>query len=250
MDESLFGIPNIGPSRRAALEAAGITARSRLKEASVEQLVSVTGMPRATAVTVLDFLRLDGAQEGNGAPPPPIPEAPVSPGPAVAEAPPEPPAEAPPEPPAEAPPEPPAAGPPDTPVAKAIPPPQADDGADETVDVRTDLDRAILRLQTVLSDASPDDAPKLDRQLTRLAARIEVLPRHADRFKPKQTRRLIDRLEALAARLQSFNTVGRPPREKARERLREIVREERRRIEDLVASSSPAREKPEKKGKK
>ena len=228
MDESLFGIPNLGPARRAALEAAGITTRPGLKEASVEQLVGLTGMPRATAATILAFLRADGAGDGL---PPSAPEAP----PAAADLPLPPSPE----------PAPAALFPP-----PQIPPPQPEDGADDAVDAQTDLDRAILRLQTVLSDASHEDAPKLDEQLTRLAARIEVLPRHADRFKPKQTRRLVERLEALATRLQRFNTVGKRPTEKARERLREIVREERRGIEDLIQTSYPGREKPAKKNKK
>ena len=57
MDDSLNNIPNLGPSRRTALEAAGITSRAAVARMTVDQLVSAVGIPRVTAEKVLTFLQ-------------------------------------------------------------------------------------------------------------------------------------------------------------------------------------------------
>lgn len=55
---SLVGVPGIGAVRRRLLEEAGIMTRTALAQASPEQLVSLTGMPRAIAEKVLATLAL------------------------------------------------------------------------------------------------------------------------------------------------------------------------------------------------
>ena len=210
MDESLNNIPYLGPARRAALEAAGITTRSQLVQASVEQLVGVTGMPRTLAERTLLFLHANAAP--NGAPPPqasPTPtETPASPLPIEQK-----------------------------PVFDIFPeslmetlpsPPKPEDGT-EAVDTRTDLDRAILRLSTALSDTTRNQPPKLSRQFTKLAALLEELPRAVSALKPRQVRALTKQIEALTSRL------GDPPAtKKAEEKLREFLREERRKIKGTL----------------
>ena len=56
-EETLNGIPGIGPARRALLIAAGISSRAALQVATVEQLISVTGMPRAQAEQALSTVQ-------------------------------------------------------------------------------------------------------------------------------------------------------------------------------------------------
>lgn len=51
--DSLTGVPGIGAVRRRLLTEAGITTRAALAQASPEQLVSLTGMPRSAAETIL-----------------------------------------------------------------------------------------------------------------------------------------------------------------------------------------------------
>ncbi len=54
--DSLTGVPGIGVARRRLLESAGITTRDALAQMLPEQLVSLTGMPRSTAETILAVL--------------------------------------------------------------------------------------------------------------------------------------------------------------------------------------------------
>jgi hypothetical protein len=56
-EDSLNGVPNVGPARRAALEAAGVTTRAQLARATVDQLVGMTGMARSLAERTLEFVR-------------------------------------------------------------------------------------------------------------------------------------------------------------------------------------------------
>ena len=183
MDDSLLGIPFIGPVRRAALQAAGITTRAQLAQMSVEQLVGVTGMQRSMARRALDLLN-----------------------------------------PADA-------------VAPPTLDPQPEDGSPEA-DRGTDLERAILRLQIVLSDATRAAAyPKLTRQFVKLAALLDVLPRRAGAaLKPKEIRRVVERLGAIASRLDGLAATDFTPL-KEQDKIREEVRVQRKSIEALLESA-------------
>lgn len=183
MDDSLLGIPFIGPVRRAALQAAGITTRAQLAQMSVEQLVGVTGMQRTMARRALDLLN-----------------------------------------PAES-------------VAPPTLDPRPEDGS-PAADGRTDLERAVLRLQIALSDVTRTaDHPKLSRQFVKLAALLDVLPRRAGgMLKPKQTRRVVERLHELAARLAELGATDFTPL-KEQEKIREEIRVQRKSIEACLESA-------------
>ncbi len=240
MDESLNNIAHLGPARRAALEAAGITTRSQLAQASVDQLVGVTGMPRSAAQKVLASLQ--GSSSPDAAPVPqeaPLPEELPPPGETVA-------AEAPPA-------EPPPAEPPAAEaraveeavvmLAPALPPaPQPEDGT-ETVDARAQLEKAVLRVDTALADATGGTparklAPELNRQLAKLAALVDELPRHAERLKPKRMRGVTARLQAVADRLRRFAAMG-SAGPKEQEKLRQEIREQRKKIAEALAVAKP-----------
>ena len=64
----LTGVPGLGPVRRAALAAAGITTRTKLQKSSVEQIIGMTGMSRAAAEKVRAFLDAQMSEEATFAP--------------------------------------------------------------------------------------------------------------------------------------------------------------------------------------
>lgn len=189
MDDSLTGIPHIGPGRRAALQAAGISTRAELAQLSLDQLVAVTRIPRSLGHRALAVLRQS----------PPAEEIVETFAPTLAPAP--------------------------------------EDGT-EAADVPTDLERAVLRLQTALSDASRAAAhPKLQRQLVKLAALLDVLPRRAaGTLKPRQTRRVIERLGDMAGHLARLAAADFVPLNE-QDRLREELRVQRKTIEALLESA-------------
>ena len=200
MDDSLAGIPHIGPGRRATLEAAGITTSAQFAQLTLDQLVGMTRMPRSLAhraLAVVNQPRIDA----------PLAEE-------LGET-----------------------------FAPALDP-QPEDGS-PAADVPTDLERAVLRLQTVLSDATRAAAhPKLHRQLVKLAALLDILPRRAgERLKPKQTRRVVERLGEMAVQLAPLAVAEFVPL-KEQDKLREELRVQRKTIEALLESARVKAAKP------
>ena len=161
----LAGIPGLGPVRRRLLIEAGITTRDALAQASPEQLVSVTGMPRAAADAVLRAISAPTSREEA------IPSAVSASSPTQSET-----------------------------SGDGIAP-----GEDAPQDTR--LERAALRAQTAIADASRRAAPdsKLAQTLLRFARLTDELPR---RVTPKTggavVKRITTRLEAIVARLETL----------------------------------------------
>lgn len=217
--DSLSGIPGVGPSRKAALVAAGVTTRAALAQMSVEQLISLTGMPRAQAAAALDAVRKEES-------PQPALTAPAD----------------------EAYPE--AAGRPDTdPKADRLEateeaatpetPVLPDEDQSPAVAARAVLDRAALRVKTALADATRVwSLPKLNRPLARLIVTLDgVTTELADTLRPKASRRLATRLDAVAAWIETEVAKEKPMTDKRRERLRERLRTDRQRVEEALTAS-------------
>ncbi|MBC8134738.1 MAG: helix-hairpin-helix domain-containing protein [Fibrella sp.] len=185
----LSGVPGLGPVRRRLLAEAGITTRAELAQTTLEQIISVTGMPRSVAVQVVAFaLTTQPPQEkereteeaGDG----PLPTSVLS-------------------------------GPPLPPEGSGLEVREAGIRATETLDLpapgedapqTTRLERAVLRAQTAIADASrrTESGSKLSETLVRFARLTDELPR---RVTPETRggvlRRITERIEAIAERLET-----------------------------------------------
>lgn len=226
-NDSLSSIPGIGPARRLLLEAAGISTRSAFAQADVAQIISLTGMPRAQAEQALQAARAlplptNGSEPTASAAPPPIDEAfPDLPAEMLPGAPVE----------------------DDSPSSSVPPPlppaPEEEDATPEEAGL-SELDRAVVKTRTALSDATRRlDTPRLTRQLARFALLLDKLPERAARSKPKRVRALARRLESIAAFLEQCaaaadRTLG---REKREERMRQRIKAERVALRDLLRTS-------------
>jgi hypothetical protein len=253
-DDSLNGVPNIGPARRAALEAAGITTRAQLAHSSAEQLVSMTGMARSFAEKTLEFVRYAAipvaaeaaATDATGAPvapvdreaeerilpqwtevtPPagdeagaPVETAPISLAEAAAEAP----------------------APPDLPPAL-----EPEDGKVDT-DSRTTCERQVLRAQTALSDLTrlvgDKGGKEFLREAERLSNTLEALlapSTAAAALKPKRLRRLIAEVEATAAQVELLAEGEAKTGKKAQQRYAAILRDDRKVLEAKAGKAAEA----------
>lgn len=216
--DSLDGIPGIGPSRRTMLLAAGITSRSQLAQMSVDQLVSVSALGRAVAQKALAFVHAPAPAAA-----PPFPEPP--------------------------------------PVDEAFSAETTTEwdkreSADESAEAAlTEMDRALFRATTALSDATrhaaaagPDGAPSrrakmprplpdLATQFAKLARVLENAPQQAPRLRPRRARRVVARLDELSRRLERWAARKNPLDPIVQERLRERLRDGRRVIEETLASA-------------
>ena len=157
--DRLLGVPGLGPIRITALHAAGITTRAQLAQSSVEQLISMTGMPRTQAEKTLAAVR--GTASVATTPPPPTDELMPTPG-ILGES---------------------ADRPEPTDPEPDLPP-------------ASDLDRALLTARTALSDATRH-FPALDRPLIKFAIRLEKLPRQAAGLTEKKQAKIAARLDKL-----------------------------------------------------
>lgn len=224
-NDSLSSIPGIGPARRLLLEAAGIATRSAFAQAEVAQIISLTGMPRAQAEQALQAARAI-TPPSNGSEPtaalPPVDEAFPN---LLAEMEAAIPIE-------------------DASPSSSMPPPLPpapgeEDATPEEVEL-SELDRAVLKTRTALSDATRLlDTPRLTKQLTRFALLLDKLPERAARRKPRRVRTLAQRLESTAAFLEECaasadRTLG---KEKREERMRERIKAERIAIRDILSNS-------------
>jgi len=234
---ALIGIPNIGPARRAALEAAGVTTRAQLARASVDQLVGMTGMARGVAQKTLEFVRhtataaLTSAAsayvEKQRAPDDSehirIDAAPVAGPGTVASS----------ETPASL-----AEMAAEVPVPDELPPAVTPEDGDHGLDVQADIERLVLRAQTALSDLTRvlgDAGGKRRRnEANRLAALIDTLPGRSDVFKPKTGRRMSRRLEKITTALERLAKKEIAGDKRAQQRCREVLRDGRTELEALV----------------
>jgi len=217
-EHPLAGIPGVGTARRALLVAAGIGTREELARASVEQVVSITGMPRAAAERALRSL----TETAEAVPPSDEALPGTTAGVAVAS----------------------------TPAAPAVPAPDvlapglgAPAPEEEQVAAPSALERAVFAARTAVSDVTrlSPDRPRLDRSLTRFAAVLDALVHRLPKLRPGVQRRITRRLERLTARLERITArtgdaggaaPSRPLGPRRAERLRERLRAERR---DIVA---------------
>lgn len=205
--DALSNIPGIGPARKAALYAAGITTRAALAQASVEQLISLTGLSRTQAEKALETLHTTDAP-ALSAPSPQI-------APPLAD-------EAMPTVESDTKP----AEPDDVPLV-----PDEDESADHSAQGL--LDRAAFRTKTALSDATRVwDLPKLSKSMARLAAILDSLTERD--LRPKAAKRLAPRLEDLSAGIERGLANEKPPKEKKQTQIRERLKSERIEIETAI----------------
>jgi hypothetical protein len=210
--DALGSIPGIGPARKAALFAAGITTRAALAQASVEQIISVTGMPRTQAEKALDALQATEALTLSAPSPqiaPPLtdeamPEAPAPSVPARDE-------------------------PTETPVLP-------DDDQDPQTAVRGLLDNAAFRAKTALSDATRVwSLPELIKPLAKLVTALDaVTEQAASVLRPKAAIRLAVRLGKLTTWIEKAVAEKQPPSEKRQDRVRQRLKAERAEIEETI----------------
>lgn len=210
--DALSNIPGIGPARKAALYAAGIMTRAALAQASVEQLISLTGMPRAQAEKALEALQTAEASPLSD----PSPQ--IAP-PLMDEAMPDTPLPIP-------------AGDP-SPEQPVLP---DDDPATETQGL---LDNAAFRARTALSDATRVwSLPRLTKSMERLAKALDTMTEQADEaLRPSEAKRLTARLMALAEWIEKSLAEEKPLSEKRRVRVRERLKLARVEIEKTVRAS-------------
>lgn len=268
-DDSLSGVPNIGPARRAALEAAGVTTRFGLAQASVDQLVGMTGMARSLAEKTLDWVRQAvtyvaasaGATDETLAPLAPADEAAEERAFVSRDAPAEPELgtdldepdtdEADPLPLAEA------VAPSETPASLAnataalpfpdeLPPVTTPDDGDANVDVQTLLERQVLRAQTALSDLTRlvgERAGKdFEKQAERMAALLDSLPGRPGAIKSKRVRRLAAEVDATASQIEMLAQNEAKTGKKAQRAYAAILRDDRKLLEALF--TAPPKPKP------
>lgn len=222
-DDSLNGIPNLGPARRAALEAAGVTTRAQLAGASGEQLVAMTGMARSLAEKTLEFVR-------HAAPviPAPAPDAATHGAPERDEA--------------------------VAPVPGDLPPaPEPEDG-DPGVDAQANLEQQVVRAQTALSDLTRLVGDKSGaaflREAERLSNLLDAFPGPLGVLRPKRVRRLAAEVEATAAQIELLARSKGRTGKKAQQRYAAILRDDRRVLEAKRGKVAVPKEKKAAGGKK
>jgi len=217
----LSGIPGVGPARRAAFEAAGVSTRAALARMDAVQIVSVSGMGRAQAEAALAFVQ-GALAEANE-----VTEAAPSTSDDGDEA------------------FPPAA----TGDGGDTPPPSPEKNEDAlpAEAQASRVERAIFAARTALSDVTriADDA-RLTRQLTRLAVLLDETPARAERLRPKAAREVAENLARLAARLERnavrLATETKREREKRTVRLRDRLKTDRQTLVALLGTDKkPAR---------
>ena len=189
--------------------AAGITTRAALAQASVEQIVSLTGLSRTQAEKALETLQATNAPTFS-APSPQI-----------------------------APPLTDEAMPPvdfDTkPTADHVPlVPNEDENEDHSAQGL--LDCAAFRTKTALSDATRIwDFPKLSKSLARLATVLDSLTERD--LRPKATKRLATRLENLSVWIEKGLAGEKAPKEKKRAQVWERLKSERIEVEAAIKAA-------------
>lgn len=228
-DDSLNGVPNVGPARRAALEAAGVTTRSQLAQASAAQLVAMTGMARSLAEKTLEFVRLAAPPATDTLPATDATLAPLARADRDAEER----ARAPAVPRTE-----------ETPAAATVP-------GDVGEDARTNLERHVVRAQTALSDLTRligDKAGKaFSREAEQLSGLLDALPGPLGAFKPKRLRRLAAEVEATAAQIELLAEAEAKPGKKAQRRYTAILRDDREVLEAKITDAQVSALPPKKK---
>ncbi|MES2460942.1 MAG: helix-hairpin-helix domain-containing protein [Armatimonadota bacterium] len=220
--DALSNIPGIGPARKAALYAAGITTRAALAQASADQLISLTGMPRGQAEKALEALHATESP-GLSAPSPQI--APPLEDEAM-----------------------PTSPPPAPPVsASADAPALPDDDQNPVTAERGMLDNAAFRAKTALSDATRVwDLSELEKPLARLAAALDSVSEKAENvFRPKAAKRLTAQLGDFSQWLEKAISENKPLKEKRREQVRQRLKSERIEIEEAVRAALRRQDKRE-----
>jgi hypothetical protein len=207
-DDSLDGVTGLGAARKALLHAAGVNTRAELAGMDPERLMRVARMPRHQAERTLASLRPAPTDTAAAAPP------------EAASA---------------------ASGSPPAPIPlpssdPSIVPPLTSSSPDG------DLPAIAGRLRSLLGEPAQTRAPRVAKPLTRLA---ELLEGELAALSPKKKKTIADGLRALADRLDRalLSPKAIPP--KREKRLRERLREERRKLA-AVLGIKPRRRKPKK----
>ena len=190
--DGLSGVPGLGPVRRRLLAEAGITTRAELARATPEQIISATGMPRGVAEQVSEFVRSSSLSPLSPHPFPPSEGEKGEQDTGVASL-------------------------PASPSGSPFSPSEGGKGWGDRGDDRdaapgedapstTRLERAALRAQTAIADASRRAAPesKLSAMLLRFAQLTDELPRRVTaETRGGVLRRITDRIEAITERLET-----------------------------------------------
>jgi hypothetical protein len=212
--DALSNIPGIGPARKTALYAAGITTRAALSQASVEQIISLTGMPRNQAEKALESLQTTESVALSTPSPqiaPPLQDEamPGTPPPVPAD---------------------------ETPTEiPALP----DDDQNPEMAVRGMLDNAAFRTKTALADATRVwSLPKLIKPLTKLATTLDTLTEQTvSVLRPKTAARLAVRLESLSRWVEKTAANDKPPKSKQRDRVRRRLKSEHAELTEAIQST-------------
>ena len=200
----LTGVPGLGPVRRAALVAAGITTRTELKKSSVEQIIGMTGMSRAAAEKVRAFLDAQMPEEvtsvsGDEA----MPEALLQT---------------------------------EENVAHLVP-----DAADAADTELSDFDRAVFAAQTALADATRLlTGKRLQKPFVRLAKKISAAAQKSDKMGTGRRKRVHKRLLSLTARLETAAQKAPKLTPKRENKLRNRLQNESDAISHLLTAKTPA----------
>lgn len=204
--DTLEGIPGIGPARRSALTAAGITTAESLHALGAAELARLTRMPRAQADRIIESLSEEAEASAPvvETPPPPPPSEVVSDEPATVET-----------------------------VEAAVPP------VAEPTPSPTEDDPGIMRVRAAANAlARRKGFGRLARPFARLHLLLDDLSGKTAVWTPKQKKRLRERLTDVAARLEKVAGHDKPLTPKAEKRFRERLREDRRTIAEMLARRS------------
>ena len=206
METDLAGVPQIGPVRRAALVAAGITSRTELAKASVEQIVGMTGMSRSAAQKVRAFLAAQMPDE-----PAEPAETPVVLGDEAM---------------------------PEVVIAAA----DTTEPGDETDTELSDFDRAVFAAQTALADATQAlSGPRLQKPFIRLAKRLEIITQKSGKMKAGRRNRIQKRLLALTTRLETASQTAQKLTPKRENKLRNRLQNESDALSGLLTPKKQPR---------
>ena len=182
----LSGIPGLGPVRRRLLAEAGIRTHSEFTQATLEQIISVTGMPRTAAEQAQEFTRrntLPDTVQQRGGKVETVTEEDTGTEAVIAF---------------------------EQETVERDKPTTLGDDAPQT----TRLERATLRAQTAIADASRRTEPgsKLSEMLLRFARLTDELPRRVTtNTRGGVIKRITERIETIAERLEMLAASKKEP---------------------------------------
>jgi hypothetical protein len=207
--DSLDGIPGIGPARKAALLAAGLTTRTAIVGAGTDEVIRITRMPRTQAERLLAALEeTQNTAEVSAATETPQLELLTE-----------------------------AAEITDTvETAETVPAVEKTPRVEDVTVTILPLHTMIARIESAAESLMErKNAAPLKKPVARLRQFLQELPKGSGALTPKRTARIIERLETVALRFEKVQEKDSNLTPKRLKRLRDRLREDRRAVAEILA---------------